>query len=346
MPRALILGGSGQLGVAVAEELLAANWQVTATVRGGRSLPRDLLRRGVVCLDGSSGSTPEIIRAAAAVFDALFAPTLYTADDARDLLRAKGRFNTLVAVSSASVYADESNRTLDEAPENGFPIFGGAVDEETPTVEGGEATYSTRKVAMENVFLSDGLPVSILRPCAIYGIHARHPREWWFVKRILDDRSLVPIAFNADSVFHTSSARGIASLVRVCMEQPGTRILNVADPTALSVRQIAGAIGAALGAEIRLASFAGPPNGPLRVGGTPWSTELPFVLDVARARKLGWNGGTEYAVAVREVCDWLVATGQTGDWRERFTGFAAYGYDPFDYRAEDAWITAQGTGQG
>jgi hypothetical protein len=62
---------------------------------------------------------------------------------------------------------------------------------------------------------------------------------------------------------------------------------------------------------------------------------------VARARRIGWDGGAEYAVAVREVCDWLVAAAQTDDWRERFTGFAAYGYDPFDYGAEDADIRAE-----
>ena len=30
--------------------------------------------------------------------------------------------------------------------------------------------------------------VTVLRPCAIHGLGSRHPREWWFVKRILDRR--------------------------------------------------------------------------------------------------------------------------------------------------------------
>ena len=39
-------------------------------------------------------------------------------------------------------------------------------------------------------------------------MHATHPREWWFIKRALDGREAIPVAYAGKSVFHTSSARG------------------------------------------------------------------------------------------------------------------------------------------
>ena len=52
--------------------------------------------------------------------------------------------------------------------------------------------------------------VSILRRGAIHGIGARHPREWYFVKRGLDGRRHLPLEYGGGSVFATSSTTGIA----------------------------------------------------------------------------------------------------------------------------------------
>jgi uncharacterized protein YbjT (DUF2867 family) len=50
---AFVLGGTGQIGRAVAREFLGASWRVTISHRGGRPAPRDLVERGagVVILD-------------------------------------------------------------------------------------------------------------------------------------------------------------------------------------------------------------------------------------------------------------------------------------------------------
>ena len=55
----------------------------------------------------------------------------------------------IVAISSASVYADEQGRTLDEAQGvDDFPEFPLPIPETQPTVAPGEATYSTKKAAI------------------------------------------------------------------------------------------------------------------------------------------------------------------------------------------------------
>jgi hypothetical protein len=40
------------------------------------------------------------------------------------------------------------------------------------------------------------------------------PREWWFVKCILDHQPSIPLAYEGRSRFHTSSALNIAELTR------------------------------------------------------------------------------------------------------------------------------------
>jgi nucleoside-diphosphate-sugar epimerase len=340
MRSALVFGGSGQLGISVAEHLLSSGWRVSAVTREGRALPSVLTDCGAMRVDGTGKSRADVIRAAEWPVDAVFDPTAYTEADAHDLLQAQAYVGGFVVASSCSVCRDAKGRSLDEADENGFPRFDGPISEDIPTVEPGPQTYSTRKVGMERALLASGAPVSILRPCAIYGVHATHPREWWFIKRALDGREAIPVSYEAKSVFHTSSARGIASLAKLCLESPGARILNVADPTALSVAEIAATISDATGLTLPLWPFDGPPAGASQVGGTPWSAERSYVLDTTRAVALGWDGGGDYRSEVADVCRWVLDVERTGDWRAQFTRFARYGYDPFDYEAEDRFLAA------
>jgi nucleoside-diphosphate-sugar epimerase len=336
MRSALVFGGSGQLGVAVAEHLLSAGWRVSVVSREGRGLSRVLTDRGAKFVDGTGKSRAEVIQAAGLV-DAVFDPTSYTEADAHDLLRARTHFGGLVVASSSSVYRDPEGRSLDEAAQTGFPRFDGPISEDTPTVDPGAQTYSTRKVAMERALLASGAPISVLRPCAIYGVQATHPREWWFIKRALDGRKAIPVAYRAQSRFHTSSARGIASLAALCMNDPDARILNVADPIAQSVEQIAAAISRATGLAIPLRPFDGSPVGETHVGSTPWSVERAYVLDTTRATDLGWSSD-KYGSEVAEVCQWALDVAHRSDWRTQFTRFSRYGYDPFDYAAEDRFL--------
>jgi nucleoside-diphosphate-sugar epimerase len=119
--------------------------------------------------------------------DALIDCVAYSGDDARTLLAVEKQVGATVAISSSSVYRDESGRTLDEAASTGFPMFDGPIRETNSTVAPGPQTYSTRKAELERVLLDGAkMPVTILRPCAIYGPHSSHPRELWFVKRMLD----------------------------------------------------------------------------------------------------------------------------------------------------------------
>ncbi len=194
MKKALVFGGSGQIGAAAAQALADAEWQVTAVTRDDRPLPPSLTDRGVTLMDGNGKTRSQVIKECDGPFDAVVDPTSYDAGDAQDLLGAEHCFGALTVLSSCSVYADPAGRSLDEAGQTGFPEFPLGITEDTATVPPGPETYSTRKVAMEKVLEHARTPVTILRPCAVYGRHARALRESWFLKRMHDGRAQIPIA--------------------------------------------------------------------------------------------------------------------------------------------------------
>jgi nucleoside-diphosphate-sugar epimerase len=268
-------------------------------------------------------------------FDAVIDTVAYDARHAAQLLAIQDDVGAFVVVSSASVYRDAEGRSLDEARETGAPEYPVPIGEDQPTVRPGPKTYSTRKVALEQALL-DGArrPVTILRPGAIHGPGSTQPREWFFIKRIRDGRRAVPLAWNGASRFHATATANIAALVEAVLEHPGARVLNIADPEALTVMQAGAAIAAAYGAGLEMAPFEGPPTG--RIGGHPWCIEHPIVLDTHRAEALGYRPVTTYAEAMPETCRSIEAQAEAG------AAFPPYILALFDYAAEDAWLAERG----
>ncbi|AOH85686.1 hypothetical protein AWL63_18820 [Sphingomonas panacis] len=264
--------------------------------------------------------------------------TAYSPAEGRQLLDVQSNVGALVVVSSSSVYRDTEGRTLDEAAQNGFPELPEPIAETQPTVAPGDATYSTRKVALEHLLLDKAtIPVTVLRPPAIHGPGSIHPREWWFVKRILDGRQAIPLAYEGRSRFHTSSVLNIAELVRVALDRSSTRILNIADPVALSVAEVGSAIARHIGYAGRFVPVTSN-TFPAKIGRTPWSVPRPFVLDNSAALALGFVPVTTYPEAVGAICDDLANVGASEGWQARFPILASYPYDLFDYSAEDAFF--------
>lgn len=338
---ALIVGGTGQIGGAVARNLLAHGWAVRIAHRGGRAIPDSLRQAGAteVLIDREDGAA--LWRAVGDGADVVIDCVAFGPEHARQLLALGDRVGALAVVSSASVYRDAAGRTLDEAAETGFPEFDGPIRETQATVPPGPQTYSTRKVALERVLLDDArVPVTVLRPCAVHGPRSTHAREWWFIKRVLDGRARVPVAYDGLSRFHTTATANLGEACRLSLEAGGTRVLNVGDPEPPSVREIGGMIGAALGHAWEIVGLPGEPQG--SVGRTPWSVPRPFLVDTTAAATLGYAPVTDYAGAVHGTCQALREAGEGAgaDWARAFQALAAYSYPHFDYAAEDAVLAA------
>lgn len=260
--------------------------------------------------------------------------------DAADVERYDpDRTGRLILVSSASVYCDAEGRTLDEAAQNGFPVFHGPITETQATVAAGPETYSTRKIRMEERALElFGDRATILRPCAIYGPHSRHPREWWFVKRMLDARRRIPLSCSGKSQFQTTGTDLIGDFVVAAAEIGLGGIYNLADATSPTVLEMGQTIARILAADVRFECFEGYPEA--MIGRTPWSVPRPFVIDGAKAAQDGGLARITYDMEAEGAVNWLRQS-NPDDWRAAFPQLAGYPWDLFDYAGEDAYLAAQ-----
>jgi nucleoside-diphosphate-sugar epimerase len=342
---AFVIGASGQIGRQAVRALAEDGWEVVAASRGGGSDPQ--WPQCVRTVRADREDTAALAAALGDGCDALLDCVAYDGSHARQLLSLSDRIGSAVVISSAAVYVDDEGRSFDTQEDpDGFPRYRVPLPETCGTLPPGPASYATRKVELEEVLLEAGdrLPSTLLRAGAIHGRFSPLPRELYFVKRLLDGRSVRVLAHGGTSRFQPVHASNIAELVRLAARKPGSRVLNAGDPAAPSVAEIAAAVDAVMGLAVKTVLVDGPPPAPT-VGETPWSLPTPMVLDMSAAeRELGYRAVTTYEESLRETVAWLVESLREGDWRELFPLVAKLSAmsDWFDYAAEDAWLTGQG----
>ena len=252
-------------------------------------------------------------------FDAVVDTVAFNAAHGRQWGALAGKIGALVVISTGSVYADAAGRTLDEGATNGY----GPIPETNPRGPSGDATYSTRKVALEDALL-DGFdrPLIVLRPFAVYGPGNLAPREWWFVARALAGMTSIPLAYSGESRFHTSATANIAELCRIAVQTGGSHILNAADPECLTVMEIGRALLDAMGSGAVLEPLEGPPRD--LASWTPWTIPAPLIADMSAAAALGYRPVTDFRSAARETVDDLVRAAKGRHWLQAFPSLGAY----------------------
>jgi nucleoside-diphosphate-sugar epimerase len=334
MPKAVIVGGAGQIGMGTARRLVAEGWDVTITSRHPAEVPAGC---GHQIADGQDIDSLSAI--AGSDCDLLMSCVAYDDTDAICLAKAGRDAGRIVSISSASVYVDDQGRTLDEAGQRGFPAFAIPLTEDNPTVAAGTASYSPRKIAMEQaLFDNAACPVTILRPCAIHGPETRNAREWWFVKRLLDGRETIPLAYRGESRFQTTSVAAIADATVRAHGGALPAIVNVADADSPTVIEIGQAIMAIMGRRAELIALPETESYPPPFGASPWSVPGPIICSSASPSPV------PYAEAVVPTIEWLVEHITNDNWRDRLPVLAGYPWDLFDYEAEDRGLQSLGVG--
>jgi nucleoside-diphosphate-sugar epimerase len=251
MGTALVLGGTGQIGIPAARRLANDGWDVTVAARGEAADIR---------LDRTA---PGELEAAADGFDLLVDIVPYTIADAMQLASLAGHVGSVIAISSAAVYG--FGTAADPLP---VPV-----SEDHEAVAPGDTDYAGRKRAIEVILEEAELPTTLIRPGAIYGPNTKHSREWYFVQRVLDGRKAVVLARNGAGRFHTISAENIAELIACAAARPATRVVNAGDPNPPTALEIARAIAAAMDHDWEEVLLPGPERETL--GGHPWNVEAP-----------------------------------------------------------------------
>jgi len=334
MAKALILGISGGTGRAIARALLDAGWEVVGTGRCRDRFPEELAAAGAEFIESDRHDPDQLARVLAGGADVVVDCVCYTAEQASWLVAAADDIGSVVLLSSKAVYVDALGRHSGSLPP---PDFGGPVDESqavlAPDTSGDYDSahgYGPNKVAAELTLLNSALPVSVLRPSRIHGVGMDRPREWFFVRRLLDGRTAVPLAHDGLTANHPTAAVNLAALVAFCAAAPGTQVLNAADPGAPTAADIATAIAAAMGVELNVVRL--PTDGSAELGRNPWDTWPSFLLNCAAAERLGFRPVGAYAQTVRDDVRWL--RGLDPEQQDRLTA-DPYFEGRFDYTAED-----------
>lgn len=188
----------------------------------------------------------------------------------------------------------------------------------------------------------------MLRPSKVHGAGARRPREWVFLKRVLDARPVLLLAGRGAGVDHPSAAVNVAALIATVAATPGRRVLNAADPDAPSALEISRAVAAVAGhtwVEVPL-DHADPlggaePEHDGALGASPWDKAHPVVLDTTAATDLGYRPVGNYQTTVAEEVRWLTSAARGGPDAHLLPGPDDPFFAPFlDYTAEDRYLTA------
>jgi nucleoside-diphosphate-sugar epimerase len=344
--RAVILGGTGAVGTATALRLGRSGWSVTVTGRSPSHVAPELASVGVTVRFAEredDQALAELLRGGA---DLLVDCACYTAGHARALLRFLAEVGSTVMLSSKAVYVDGDGRHSNSPDPPRFPV---PIHEAQPTVRPSDAPhdsaegYGANKVAAEDALLGTEYPVTVLRLAKVHGAWARRPREWTFVKRVLDRRPAVFLARRGAGVDHTCAAVNVAALVEVVSDRPGRRVLNCADPDAPNGLEIARSVARWAGhswEEVLLDDEAAD-----GLGAHPWDAVPPIVLDTSAAAGLGYLAVGDFAATVVEELDWLGALWRAGDPDQLLPGDR----DPFfglllDYAAEDRYLAGRSGG--
>jgi nucleoside-diphosphate-sugar epimerase len=329
----VVVGVSGQIGTAVARRMLAEGWTVRGLHETTRPLPADLAAVQVTVGDRNDDDTLAGLLAEGA--DGVVDTIAYTSKHAHQLLAHAEGIGALAVISSIAVYADDHGRSIG----NGTPHWPQPIQESQSLVPATDETYGGGKVRLENILLqANRLPVSVLRPAAVCGPGSRHLREWWFVKRVLDGRTIVPLKYRGRSRFHPSSTANIASLAVHCLDVPGSRILNAADPDCPTVSEIGDYVARAINHEWEIIPLPEEHStGP--IGETPWTHPDPIVLDTSAALATGYRQATTYAGALPGLVTAALVETADRDWRDVYPDLASYAAQMFDYAAEDDFVS-------
>ncbi len=336
MSRAVVLGGTGVIGRAVARRLLAAGWDVSVVGRDRSRMTDDVVAAGGRFVAADRADLGQVAAVVGAGADLLVDCLCFTAAQARGLLPLLADVGSTVMVSSKAVYVDAAGNHVNSAAE---PEFDGPIRETQPTMAPREDIeyrsregYGANKVAAERVLLDSGHPVTVLRPSTVHGEGSAKPGEWVFVKRVLDRRPVVVLARGGRGVDHPSAASNVAALIEVVANDPGARVLNCADPDAPSALEISRTVAGRLGhqwEEVLLDERA-----PAGLGQHPWDRVPGIRLDTSAAARLGYRPAGDYATTVAAEVDWLVTVADRQP--------PAFDHDVFapmlDYAAEDAYL--------
>jgi len=265
--------------------------------------------------------------------------------DVDTLLRPLGgRIAHYLVISSYDVYAAYEAAWFRRPYPYPLPL---PEDAPTATVRflyGREAGYDKVLVeeAARRAATESGVRLTILRYPALYGPGDTTPREWYYVRQVLDRRPVIIAPNGGQAIFSRGYLENMAHAVALAVDAPPAqeRVYNVADTGQLTVRQIIDAVAEILDHRWEVIDLpenllpAHRPSQALPYGIDPYHICPHLLLDTTKLRvQLGYDNVVAPAAALEATVRWLAE-------RPEPTRSA----DPLDYAAIDGAIRKLGRG--
>lgn len=250
--KALFIGGTGTISMAISRQLLNHGWELFLLNRGNRQI--DLPEGKYIPLKADINDEQRVAKLIEGMhFDVVADFIAYVPEQLeRDVRLFAGRTDQFIFISSASVYQT--------------PLSDYKITEGTP-LSNPRWKYSRNKIACENYLINEyrekGFPVTIVRPSHTYdersiptGVHG-HNGSWQIAKRMLEGK---PVIIHGDgtalwTMTHNSDfAKGFIGL----MGNPHAigESVQITSDESLTWNQIYQAIARSLGVELQAVHVA------------------------------------------------------------------------------------------
>jgi len=330
MQRALVIGGTGPTGHFIVNGLRDRGFAVTILHRGTHE--RDEIPEDVEHLH-TDPFDPDAL--AAALTDRTFELCVATYGRLRRIAEVmKGRTERFVSIGGVPAYRGYHHAELFEPA--GLPV---PTREDAALVAHEADDEKGWRIVRTEEAVFDAHPNAChFRYPIVYGPYQLVPREWSFVRRVLDGRRHVIVAEDGLTLHHYGYAENLAHALLLAVDRPDAaqgQIFNCGDEEVLTLRQVIEIVADALDHTWEIVSMPWDVAVPARpFVGQPWTTHRVFDLTKLRTR-LGYRDVVPAREAVARTARWLVANPpEPGGMEETVL------QDPFDYDAEDQLIAA------
>jgi nucleoside-diphosphate-sugar epimerase len=324
--KALLIGGTGPTGPAIARGLESRGFEVTIFHSGKHEVPE------VAHLPHLHGDAFD----EASLQSTLANATFDVAVAAYGRLRAiadvlTGRVGRVLSIGGVPVYRGFFDPAVHQPP--GLPV---PTRETAPLATEADDGKSYRIGRTEQMLFEKHPTATHFRYPYVYGPRQLAPREWCIVRRILDRRPFLVLPDDGLSLIPYGYVDNLAHAIGLAVDRPEAsmgHVFNCGDDEKLTIRQVAEIVTDELAYEWDLVDM------PARfaVCARPLMQNhrtTHRVMDTTKLRVLlGYEDVVPARLAVRLATRWLVANPpQRGGYEE------AALQDPFDYVAEDALV--------
>ena len=319
----LVIGGTNFIGPMLVQKLLEKHWEVTVYNRGSKTLP---FNGSIKAIRGDRTDYEQMKSDLSGInVDAIVDMIPMNGGDSRAVVEIfDGRISASVHISSGDVYARGLPVPISEDAPTEEPLYAKSISERIGR------SYS--KIEVEKVVMDankrNSFPATVLRLPQVYGPNDPMMREWYFIKRALDEREHIIFQGNGLNLFHSGYVEDIAEAIILCLEKPEAdgRIFNVGHRSVLTAAQIARVIADEVDHKWE---FMYVPVNALPFD-NPFAVSSHILYDVSRICELGFRESCTHAGGLRKTVRWILKN-QPKEWGYR----KFYRHDPFDYSLED-----------